>query len=197
MENVTDALYMAGAMLIFIVALTVAISSFTTLRAGVEEIVGQTETYELARNGETYINYIKSNNAVRLVGAETVVSSMNRAIKENYVVYIKFSTISKNELERCGITVAKAGSTLIASDGTTLIASDDEIVKVTIGRDTNQHVDQIFSKTDQNNGSTKLSLYELIKDMEFYEYLGEYQNNTNVTEENKTTFRIITYVEKT
>ena len=30
----------------------------------------------------------------------------------------------------------------------------------------------------------------------FYEYLGEYQNNTEVTSENKETYRIITYIEK-
>ena len=89
MENVSDALIMAGQVLIFIIALTICISSFTALRVGVDEVVGQTETVQMARDSQGYINYIDSEkvNAARVVGAETVVSSMYRAIKENYVIY--------------------------------------------------------------------------------------------------------------
>ena len=56
MENASDALIMAGQMLIFIIALTVCISSFTTVRAEVNRIVGENEEIRMARNGDTYIN---------------------------------------------------------------------------------------------------------------------------------------------
>ena len=78
MENASDALIMAGQVLIFIVALTVCISSFTTVRTEVNRIVGQTEEIRMAKDGDTYINFMTSENSSsnRTVGAETVVTSM-------------------------------------------------------------------------------------------------------------------------
>ena len=51
MENASDALIMAGQMLIFIVALTVCISSFTTVRAEINRIVGENEEIRMAKDG--------------------------------------------------------------------------------------------------------------------------------------------------
>ena len=89
MENVSDALIMAGQVLIFIIALTVCISSFSTLRAGIDSTISQTETIKFAKDSEGYINFIQSRDsgATRIVGAETVVSSMYRAIKEDFTMY--------------------------------------------------------------------------------------------------------------
>ena len=70
MENATDALIMAGSVLIFLIALSVCVSSFTTLRAGIDRIVDQTETVDMAQNSVEYINYISRSNAIRVVGAE-------------------------------------------------------------------------------------------------------------------------------
>ena len=97
MENASDALIMAGEMLIFIVALTVCISSFTKVRVEIDKIVGQKETVQMAKNEENqeYVNYIKSkkNNSIRVVRAETLLPSMYRAIKENYVIYKLISNV--------------------------------------------------------------------------------------------------------
>ena len=95
MENATDALIMAGSVLIFLIALSVCVSSFTTLRAGIDRIVDQTETVDMAQNSVEYINYISRSNAIRVVGAETVVSSMYRAKKENYVIYIVLKNLNR------------------------------------------------------------------------------------------------------
>ena len=62
MDNISEALYMAGSVLIFIIALTVAISSFTTVRTGIDNMLGQTETVKMAKDGENYINFINSRN---------------------------------------------------------------------------------------------------------------------------------------
>ncbi len=112
MENATDALIMAGQVLIFIVALTVCISSFTELRSNIAEVIQQTETINMAKDGDAYINYIESNrsHSTRVVGAETVISSMYRSVKEDYVVYIKLldsSDIGAAESKRYCIVYCK------------------------------------------------------------------------------------------
>lgn len=183
MENASDALVMAGQILIFIIALTVCISSFTTLRADVDRIVGQTETVKLAKGSEGYINYVesKNNGSVRVVGAETVISSMYRAIKENYVIYIKL-----NNYNSIGSTVNTTTATKnVTINGNTIISSGDTIIKITIGVDTNQKVNEVL----------KNQFYDKIKNFTFNEYLGEYQNASVVTSENKQTKRVITYIQ--
>ena len=185
MENAVEALIMAGETLIFIIALTVCISSYTTVREQIDEIMGSTETIAMAKESGEYINFIqsKNNGSVRNVGAETVVSSMTRAIKENYVVYIKLLNYSSvgTEVDTIDATVD------ITINGKKIISVGDKIIKVTNGYDTNQNVNEILKK----------SFYNAIKDKKFSEYLGEYQDDTaaGVSTENKEVRRIITYVE--
>ena len=60
MENAVEALIMAGETLIFIIALTVCISSYTTVREQIDEIMGSTETIAMAKESGEYINFIQS-----------------------------------------------------------------------------------------------------------------------------------------
>lgn len=182
MENATDALIMAGSVLIFLIALSVCVSSFTTLRAGIDRIVDQTETVDMAQNSGEYINYIRRSNAIRVVGAETVVSSMYRAKKENYVIYIvlKNSLTKSNEFEKRGMIVKIPD--IKRSDNNIIINKSDNVIK-------------LIGSYDFDYILNELKLYESIKDKKFEEYLGVYQDNTDATEENKITYRIITYVE--
>lgn len=206
MENASDALIMAGEMLIFIVALTVCISSFTKVRVEIDKIVGQKETVQMAKNEENqeYVNYIKSkkNNSIRVVGAETLFPSMYRAIKENYVIYIKLKDYQDDYIKNSGIVLTTATKDVSAiirnSDGTTssskVINNGDSIIKITIGSKTakiNQNVNAIL----KDNGK---KFFNYIKEKEFYEYLGEYQDwaATGVSSEDRAIHRIITYVEK-
>lgn len=197
MENATDALIMAGEMLIFIVALTVCISSFTKVRTEVDRIVGQKETVQMAKNGDEYVNYISSNKvgSTRIVNIDTLVPSMYRAIKENYVIYIKLNNFS--DYESSGIVTINANENfpikIENDDGTktALIKKDDKIIKITIGSTTtgiNQDVNKILSN---------MNFYNYIKDKTFYEYIGEYQDDAEegVSSEDRTIHRIITYVE--
>ena len=62
MENASDALIMAGQILIFIIALTVCISSFSILRKSVDSIIGETETVKFAKGEKGYLNYIEADN---------------------------------------------------------------------------------------------------------------------------------------
>ena len=205
MENASDALIMAGEMLIFIVALTVCISSFTKVRVEIDKIVGQKETVQMAKNGNEYINYIKSKEtkSIRVVGAETLLPSMYRAIKENYVIYIKLNKYDDDYIKNSGIVLTKATKDVSAikrnSDGTTssstVIHNGDDIIKITIGSKTaeiNQNVNAIFKDNEKK-------FFKYIKERKFYEYLGEYQDwaVTGVSSEDRAIHRIITYVETT
>ena len=136
----------------------------------------------MAQNSVEYINYIKRSNAIRVVGAETVVSSMYRAKKENYVIYIvlKNSLTKSNEFEKRGMIVKIPA--IKRSDNNIIINKSGNVIK-------------LIGSYDFDYILNQLELYSSIKDKKFEEYLGVYQDNTDATEENKITYRIITYVE--
>ena len=187
MENAADALMMAGSVLLFIIALTVTMSSFTTLRGGIDELLGQTETIELAKDSEGYINYMesKAEGSVRKVGVETVVSTISRGMKENYVAYIK---LNSSDIPSNVNTTDALVDVAVNIDGTnrTIISAGDKLIKVTIGYETNQDI----------NSKLRDGLYDKIKDKTFYEYLGEYQEyNPSVPDAEKVRHRIITYID--
>lgn len=192
MENASDALIMAANVLLFVIALTVCISSFSMLRQGVDNIIGETEVVKLANDSDTYINYIDSrnNSSIRKVGAETVVSSMVRSIKENYVVYIKlrdYGTIFQGD-NAVNKSIATKDITIKQLNGTnekTIITKGDSLIKITIGSNSNQEI----------NAKLKNKLYDFLKDKQYYEYLGEYVNDTEVNIEEKMVYRVITYIE--
>lgn len=191
MENVSDALIMAGQVLIFIIALTVCISSFTTLREGIDSTIDQTEVIKFAKNSEGYINFIQSRDdgATRIVGAETVVSSMYRAIKEDFIMYLKLSKTFDSVKRNIGDTVIEKDE-----DGIEIIRykilydNTNKLVKITIANDANYRANSLL----------KNGLYDIIKGKSFAEHLGEYQEelSSGVSTENKKTFRIITYIEQ-
>ena len=187
MENATDALIMAGSVLIFLIALSVCVSSFTTLRTEIDQIIEQTETVDMAQKNGEYVNYIKrSDDAIRVVGSETVVSSMYRAKKENYVIYIVLKKSLKNSLKNSN-EFEKRGMIVKIPD---IKKSADNII---INKSVN--VIKLIGSYDFDYILNELKLYESIKDKKFEEYLGVYQDNTDATEENKITYRIITYIE--
>ncbi len=185
MENASDALIMAGQVLIFIIALTVCISSFTTVRTQINKIVGQTDEIRLAKDGETYLNYMESDKekAIRIVGSDTLVSSMTRSVKENYVVYVKLN----GDQDLGGIDTITATADLVIN-GKTLVKKGDTLIKVKAGANSNQSINKILED----------KLFDIIKEKTFYEYLGEYQeySSSGVSTENKEVRRIITYIEK-
>lgn len=200
MENASDALIMAGQVLIFIIALTVCISSFTTIRVSIDNVIDQTETIKLAKDSDSYINFIKSrdNGSVRIVGAETIVSSMYRAIKENYVLYIKLKNFNSLPLSIIDdpkiktdndhpLKIVYAQKDLyIKGNSNKKINKGDKIIKVTIASDS----------TQKSNTALADGLYKNIKELKFLEYLGEWQNASAANSEDKITNRIITYIEE-
>ncbi len=182
MENASEALIMAGQVLLFIIALTICISSFTNLRAEADVLIGKDETVEMAKDGDQYINYMQSkeNNSIRTVDASAVVSSMYRILKGDYTIYLKLKSYNGLKREFINITPAEYN--------TKYINKGEEIIKIKIGRDTNEKISSVL-----NEGG----LYDYIKDKKFSEYLGEYKESTGgaVSSAEKQTKRIITYIE--
>ena len=195
MENASDALIMAADMLIFIVALTLCISSFSNVRQGVDNIINRPETIKMAKDSEGYINYIKSDKskATRVVGVETVVPTLYRAIKENYVVYIKFkgnlpNCISANSMNAQKTIKIKKDN----GDEVSLINSGDKIYMFKAGEDPlcNSNINKLLYGTNGRNG-----LYSVLYNYKFNEYLGEFKYDTNANVEDRITYRIITYIQ--
>lgn len=193
MENASDALIMAGQILIFIVALTVCITSYSNVRTEIDGLISQTDTVKFAKDDEGYINYIKSeeNSAIRKVGVETVVSSMYRASKENYDIFIKLQDTSglENSLEDDkNVEFYNATKDLVLEMkgiSKTPIRINDKLIRVGIGKNKNQSI----------NMKLKSGLYNKIKDLYFYEYFGQYQNDTQANSSDRITYRIITYID--
>lgn len=183
-DNLTDALLMAGAVLIFVIALTTSMSSFTKMRSQIDAIIQEDSKLEYAiedsSGKSTYLNYKSSeeSEAIRTVGIETIISSIYRVTTENYIVYIN----TKNPLD--GLEEAK----IDGNDYFKGKLGNNNTYAITINQD-NSDLKKLFEEK---------KLYEkLIKTSgKFKEYLGIYQENNETDESNKPTYRVITYVEE-
>ena len=86
MENAVEALKIAGAVLLFILALSLSISSLSQANSAVSDI---TTMYDR----EFMYNYMKpSKGLTRTVGVDTIVPTMYEAYEENIKIFFKNST---------------------------------------------------------------------------------------------------------
>ena len=81
MENAVEALKMAVAVLIFVIALGISISSFSQARQTAQTIL----TYTDREYDMQYISNVTSTE--RVVGIETIIPAIYRAYKENYKIF--------------------------------------------------------------------------------------------------------------
>ncbi len=79
MENAAEALKMAAFVLIFILALSISINAFGTVRT-------TTQTILEYKDREYDYDYIEGDRTKRIVSAETIVPSIYKAYKENYKI---------------------------------------------------------------------------------------------------------------
>ena len=173
MENATDALIMAGSVLLLVIALTVAISSLTNLRMQTQEILSERDQLMITSDEAGYINYLRNNGEdKRTVGIETIITSIRRMTKEDYTIYIK-TTKSLN---------------LNAKYNDLKVNNDGKFIRLSLKGTDNKYV---------NDSELTNSIYENLKNKRFKEYIGIYQNKTSegVSDANKTTYKIITYEE--
>lgn len=182
MENASDALIMAGSVLLFIIALTVAISSLVNLRTQTQDLLNSRDQLLITTdNTGGYLNYLKSgnqdNDVVRTVGIETIITSIRRMTKEDYIIYI----IPKNK------TTYLLGSEY--NDLKDKVEDNDNAIRLTISGVSNRYV------SSKNLTKLLFLIHNKLGTSKFEESIGTYQNKTSegVSEANKSTFKIITY----
>lgn len=190
MENATEALKLAAWVLIFVIALSMCINSFSEARQTMDAILEYNDkeynyTYVEGQNGSTQ----------RIVGYESIIPTMYRAYKENYKIifpegYVLYKkTIDGKETEINYIDLEKES-----------IGSQEQanlFIKIIVNGGTVEEKAQFHGITFNE------ALYEYINSKEYVEHLGEYfQEEAGITEElnvadvNKTKKRVITYEEK-
>lgn len=183
MENATEALIMAGSVLLLIIALTVSISSLSNLRTQAQDILMERDKIEITQDSNGYLNYIKNDDKdIRTVGIESVISAIRRMWKEDYTIYIATSSILTEIPQEL-----RVGN--VENLNNTEIIQGKNIIKLSQAGVGNQLI------KDEN---TMIEIYSNLKEKKFKEYIGIYQNKAieGVSEANKNTYKIITFVEE-
>ena len=231
MDNGAEALYIAAAVLVFMLALSLTLSSFSTFRNDLESFILADERADTAaiiekdEDGiakQNFINYISSSEECRTVGIESVVNSLYRVYKENYIVVIKLQNPDDYNAftNSGGVLKDYSGMLIRGNDIKANIKKQDYIKdgnsKTLIGLNDTILVFSIPSaKNDDKyiNKALDAGLYNLLKDKTFTEYTGVYYetdtvpigtdldnydkdpNRNSVSTANKNKARVITYIE--
>lgn len=112
MENATDALKMAFAVLVFTMALSISIYMFSQLNEVSKSIIASTDStayYQYIRTDENSTNY-------RIVGLETIIPTLYKYYKENYTVLFLDRSGAPLTLYRTNTTPRLWGSGLDEND---------------------------------------------------------------------------------
>lgn len=203
MENATEALKIAFGVMMFVLALTLSITSFSQATQAVEGI-----TYMSDR--ETTYTYVKpASNSNRIVGVETIIPTMYNAYKENYKVYFYESYTDENNNQP--MYLYKYVDSNVAAAPTNIYYVDLEKEIFSSATEAIEHLDVLLGKRPINTTAKYYEqfihtegLYEFLSGKKFEEILGEYyqedaldaENGTTsgILDINKTKKRIITYV---
>lgn len=209
MENAADALKMAGAVLLFVLAVSVAIVSFGQARETADTILDYKDRETVYIDGNLYY---KTTGTERKVGLETVIPTIYRAYLENYKVVFEgldspiytMKLSNGNEIKKYTLDL----ETKISSD------SNQNIYNVALANDEQKseflcgilykNFDKSGSKTNfEKKYNVSLPDNSLIEQLNrkvssgkvIKEYLGVYyqEDNEEVPDVNKTEKRIITY----
>ena len=108
MENVTDALKMAGAALLFILAFSVTMVMFSQARQTTDAIIGRINLTEYLPK----IEGIKENNETRIVGIETVIPTLYRYPQSDGTVQIRIVDSDGTELQVFDVGIESQVSTM-------------------------------------------------------------------------------------
>lgn len=186
MENATDALVIAGSIFLLMLALAVAIFSFTSLKNQIDDVVLARDEVKMAvdENGE-YINYIKNGDDRREVGLAEIISSFRRMRKENYTIYIYLGGTVPSGIP----TELKIRTEEYKYKNERIINSGGEMIKLSISDMGNNYLQELDEtiKILYNNSDSKKT---------YDEYIGIYKEKTEegVLEKENPTRKIVTYV---
>ena len=188
MENAVDALHMATAVLIFVLALSISINAFGEVRQTSQIILDN-------RDREYDYTYVENNGTTeRIVSAETIIPSIYKAYKENY----KIVFLDRNEN---GIELYKKYNKSVYSIDPEESLNDEtkeQFIKAFLYG--TKYPDEILNLKSAGIYLNGTNFYDTRKGKTFTEKLGVYyqeeiteESNTPNTNKNKK--RVITYVE--
>lgn len=197
MENATEALKMAAAVLVFVLALSITISAFGEARQSAQIVL---EYKDRDYDNDTYLNYnVKTTK--RIVGAETIIPSIYKAYKENYKIVFKQVNGKGMELYQKAITTNSADTISICSIDLQkdVLGSDEEkenFIKALLYGSKNTKIKEDFAK--RGIILPNEDFYDKIKGKTFEESLGVYyqeevEGQSNAPDANLTQKRVITY----
>lgn len=172
MENAAEALKMAFAVLMFVLALTLCISSFSQAREAVDSII-------TIKDRETSYTYVTaSNDGTRTVGAETIVPTLYKAYKENFEVhFLKESgepLIVYNYKDPYGTEKEMSVIDLEKENHASAERAVDRLNYILSGvpnGDNDPAVNEVASITSANSSN---GFYSFLKANKFKEKMGEY-----------------------
>ena len=186
MENAAEALKIAFAVLLFVMALTLSMSSFSEATRAVKAIT-------TLRDRESQYTYVTpTQDLTRTVGIETVVSTIYRAYKENIKIYFFDSHGNPMEIykiEESNGTLTPTSCIDYASENFANQQESVEFLDVLLGGQTLSNWTEIREKY-QNRLCYTNGLYKEFSGSKFIEELGEYYEGTGAAEIKE---RIITY----
>lgn len=215
MENAADALKMAGAVLIFVIALSISIVSFGQVRQASDVILNYRDRETVYIDGDYYY---EATGTERTVGLETVIPSIYRAYNEQYKIVFQFADgrpiykctySSGNSVERSVLDSAFEYNRAVITTEDRNQNNKTFLHYIIYGiQDTN------FNNWYGINGNRKIelpygNLYDRLKNKTITEYLGVYYpvetsetetttdedfSSTEQPDANKVEKRIITYV---
>ena len=209
MENAADALKMAGAVLLFVLALSIIILAFGQARESADTIIDYKDRETFYIDSEYYYS---GDTSERIVNLETVIPSVFRAYLENYKIVFEGLQKPLYELKvtyqnENGIkvteTIQKRSLDLETNKNTkyenVVLANDDQkrefLCGILYGDYSISGSKDKFEKKFRISLGDNCDLYSQLKNKEITEYLGVYYQNDdiNVPNVNKTEKRVITY----
>lgn len=203
MENAVDALKMAGAVLLFVLAISVAIVSFGQARETADTILDYKDRETVYIDGNLYY---RATGTERTVGLETIIPTIYRAYIENYKIVFEGLDEPIYTLKLSGgQTILKYTidlETKKTEDGIEInnvaLANDEQKSEFLCGILYNDFTKSGSVEKFEKKYNVDLpnrSLVNKLKGKTITEYLGVYYQNDNedVPDVNKTEKRIITY----
>lgn len=196
MENATDALYMGFAILVFVIALSLSIFSFTEVTNASQRIID-------ARDKTTLYNYYTPNGTSRIVTREDIIPTLYRAYYENYIVRFEGLNIDGLYEAKNIKTGDYEPSNEIDLEAQSVGNHEDADKLITALLQGNEAFNKLLTDTTRFSYFKSLqigSFYDILGEKTFKEDIGLYYmedrnstSNEGVDDVNKTRKRVITY----
>ena len=194
MENAIDALHIATGVLIFVVALTVSITSFGNARKTSRAVLDM-------KDREYDYTYVEDNGSTeRIVGIESIIPTIYKAYKENYKIEFSEDSFDEGIYRRKnnnGIDYEKIYSIDLQQE-THSNEIESFLNAILYGKNGNETFFEAFQKNNPKIYLNEEGLYDKIERKRFKESLGVYYQEevdgaTETPDANKIKKRVIKY----